>query len=224
MSNLERKRNYIGAGLLALLVLLVGTLVWQSFQSSMERDEAQTSAATSQQQKKNLAEEVADACQSGQVVKSAAGVDLCARAATIAEQPATVEGPAGPRGLPGLDGVDGADGATGPTGAPGRTGPAGADGTDGTDGLGGEAGLPGAGGVPGPAGPAGKDGAMGASGATGSTGLTGDTGRGITDVQCVGDGDDSYWQITYTDGTTAQSSGPCRIEEPDPTSTPTPTP
>lgn len=106
MSQLERKRNLIGVGLLVLVALLLGVLIFQNFQAAMDRDAAQSSAANSAQQKKSLAEEVANACQSGQVVKSSAGVDLCQRAATIVQQPVTTEGPAGPRGLPGADGKD----------------------------------------------------------------------------------------------------------------------
>lgn len=211
MSQLERKRNIIGTALLALVIILAVTLIWQNFQTMAQRDTAQSSAATQAQQKKNLAEEVADACRSGQVVKSSAGVDLCDKAATIAQQPVTVEGPQGPAGPRGLPGKDGSDGATGATGATGKTGPPGVDGSDGADGLNGapgaagKPGLDGTNGTPGPAGTAGKD------GATGATGLTGADGRGIKSVECIGDGDASYWKITYTDGSTAQSSGPCKV-------------
>lgn len=146
--------------------------------------------------------------------------DLCVKATQVQENPTqAIPGPKGDTGADGLDGLPGIDGATGPPGPTGPAGQVGPAGADGTDGISGESGLPGAGGLPGPAGPAGKDGAMGA---TGATGLTGESGRGITGVQCIGDGDDSYWQITYTDGTTAQSSGPCRIEGPEPTALPTP--
>lgn len=244
MSKVERKRNIIGAVLLALVVVLLGVLIFQGIQAAAERDTAQNSAVTSAQQKKNLAEEVADACRSGQVVKSTAGVDLCQRAATIVEQPPTVEGPAGPRGLPGADGEDGAPGATGKPGAPGAAGTNGAEGAGGLTGLpgltgftgmtglpgltgatgeAGEAGSPGVDGAPGPVGPPGptgsvgapgedgEDGAPGAVGSPGADGATGLSGRGISDVKCVGDGNASYWLITYTDGTTDQSSGPCKV-------------
>lgn len=222
MSQLERKRNYILAGLLVLLVLLVGTLVVQNFQATMERDSAQSSAATSAQQKKNLAEEVAEACQSGQVVKSAAGVDLCARAATIAQQPVTIEGPQGPAGPRGLPGSDGETGATGPAGPAGKAGGAGANGIDGDDGAPGLAGTDGATGPMGPAGPAGKDGSPGVQGAQGVAGSPGATGKGVAKVECVGDGGASYWLITYTDGTTDQSTGPCRLTPSEPTPPATP--
>ncbi|WP_218062941.1 collagen-like protein [Arthrobacter sp. SDTb3-6] len=216
MSQLERKRNILGAVLLSLVVVLLAALVWQNFQSSAERDTAQSSAATQAQQKKNLAEEVADACESGQVVKSSAGVDLCARAATIAQQPVTIEGPAGPPGPRGLPGRDGTDGATGPAGVAGGNGPAGTNGSDGTDGAQGPAGPPGAQGV---AGANGADGAPGQPGADGATGAKGADGRGVQGVECVGDGAASYWLITYTDGTTAQSTGPCRLTQPEPSPT-----
>ena len=246
MSRTERKKNLIGAVLLALVVVLLGVLIFQNVQAAAERDTAQTSAATSAQQKKNLAEEVADACESGQVVKSVAGVDLCQRAANIAQQPTTVEGPAGPRGLPGADGkdgknstvpgpegpagVDGKDSTVpGPQGATGLTGMTGASGVDGVAGTGSEApgpiGPPGPAGaestVPGPAGPAGQDGAsiVGPAGPAGKDGLDGAQGRGIASATC---GDDANWQITYSDGTTF-NAGKCRDPALPPEITPTPT-
>lgn len=174
MSRLERKRNLIGGVLLMLAVTMMGILIFQNFQASVERDVAQSSAATSQQQKKNLAEEVADACQSGQIVMGVAGVDLCDRAATIAEQPVSVAGPQGPRGLPGADGKGGLPGTAGKAGADGLPGAAGTNGADskipGPQGI---PGLPGVDGkdstVPGPVGPAGPAGTNGAAGANGTS-------------------------------------------------------
>lgn len=238
MSQLERKKTRIGAVLLALVVILLGALVIQNYQASEARDTAQSSAATSAQQKKNLAEEVADACQSGQVVMGSAGVDLCTRAATIAKQPVTIEGPqgpAGPRGLPGIDGArgelgktgttgtagangtDGPAGATGADGGPGPNGIAGINGISGVDGSNGQDGLTGAAGANGPVGPTGQPGPAGPKGEPGTPGINGTTGaagtngRGITKVECVGIGQESHWLITYTDSTSEQSSGPCRL-------------
>ncbi|SEE19141.1 hypothetical protein SAMN04489740_0849 [Arthrobacter alpinus] len=154
--------------------------------------------------------------------------DICLKADQMQENP--TQAIPGPKGDPGKDGIDGENGAD--STLPGPSGPAGKDGKDstvpgaaGTDGqsIQGQPGSAGEPGVPGPAGPAGKDGAPGATGATGTTGLTGANGRGVADVQCVGDGDESYWQITYTDGTTDHSSGPCKVEsKPEPTAEPTP--
>lgn len=178
MSRTERKRNLIGGMLLALAVVLLGVLIFQNFQAFNARDTAQVSAATSAQQKKNLAEEVAEACQSGQVVMGIAGVDLCARAEIIAQQPVPVEGPqgpAGPRGLPGTVGKDstvpGPQGDTGATGATGKTGAAGSSGIMGPPGPAGKDGasITGPIGPPGPAGPAGANGADGSAGADGGS-------------------------------------------------------
>lgn len=66
----------------------------------------------------------------------------------------------------------------------GDTGATGAPGADST--------VPGPQGEQGPAGPAGP-------------------GRGIQNVECVGDGATSSWVITYTDGSTSQTAGPCKI-------------
>lgn len=202
---------WIAAGL--ILLLFASSITTNAIFFS-ERLNAQSSAVTQAQLKKNLAEEVAEACASGQVVKSQAGANLCGRAATIAEAPVPVAGPAGaqgPRGLPGTDGANGSPGktgATGPMGPPGPDGNDGAAGQNGADGLPGAAGAAGTNGLPGPAGPAGAPGKDGAPGPAGANGLPG---VGIVDVQCVGEGADSHWEITYTDGTTAQSDGPCRI-------------
>ncbi|WP_343317799.1 hypothetical protein AAFM46_11060 [Arthrobacter sp. TMP15] len=181
MSRLERKKSIIGFALVGFAILLMGVLIFQNLQANLDRESAQSSAAVSAQQKKSLAEEVADACQSGQVIKSVAGVDLCARAATIAQQPVTIEGPAGPegpRGLPGTDGAEGIAGASGPAGKPGTNGTNGEDGQDGVPGLPGSAGADGTAGPMGPPGPAGKDSATGPKGDTGDPGPAGANGTG----------------------------------------------
>lgn len=210
MSRAEKKKSLIGGALLALVAVLLAVLIFQNFQANIDRDTAQSSAATSQQQKKNLAEEVADACQSGQVIKSVAGVDLCARAATIAQQPVTIEGPqgpAGPRGLPGADGDDGEDGAAGSTGKTGSTGKDGSPGAGGTTGLTGASGADGATGPMGPPGPAGKDGTNGAKGEPGKDGSDGISPASIaftdatgTTYSCTPDppGSATYTCITQT--------------------------
>jgi hypothetical protein len=124
-----------------------------------------------------------------------------------AAPPPGAQGDAGPRGLPGIDGQQGPTGPAGPKGdmgVPGQTGPAGPAGSAGTDG---------------PAGPPGPAGADGAPGAPGVPGAPGADGRGIALAECQTDG---AWLITYTDGTTSTTSGPCRIPDPLPTETPTP--
>jgi hypothetical protein len=100
------------------------------------------------------------------------------------------------------------DGPTGPGGppsdVPGPPGPAGEDGSDST--------VPGPPGsdstVPGPEGPA---------GAPGRDGEDGDDGRSVTAVDCLEDG---TWRISYSDGTTSTTPGPCRVViEPSPNPT-----
>jgi len=48
-------------------------------------------------------------------------------------------------------------------------------------------------------------------GSTGATGATGPTGVSIVDTDCKGDGQDSYWLVSYSNGTTQTALGPCRI-------------
>lgn len=176
MSHLERKKSIIGYALVGFAILLMGVLIFQNFQASIDRDAAQSSAQTSAQQKKNLAEEVASACQAGEVLKSSTGVDLCARAATIAQQPVTIEGPQGPAGPRGLPGIDGADGKTGAAGSAGKAGPSGDTGATGADGIPGADGDDGAAGMTGPRGVKGETGGVGPPGPAGAKGDTGATG------------------------------------------------
>lgn len=71
-------------------------------------------------------------------------------------------------------------------------------------------------GPPGPNGPPGlagrnglngDDGSTGAQGQRGEDGSNGADGRGITSVECLADG---TWRITFTDGTSAPATGPCK--------------
>lgn len=101
-------------------------------------------------------------------------------------------GPVGPVGPAGTDGLNGADGAPGPIGPQGEPGPVG------------PVGPAGATGEPGPAGPPGATGPAGANGATGAQGVS------IVDVDCVGDGNDSTWQITLSNGQILNGGGPCK--------------
>lgn len=114
------------------------------------------------------------------------------------------QGATGAQGLTGLQGVLGLIGPAGPQGVPGETGPRGLSGADGP------AGMNGADGAPGPAGPAGADSTV--PGPAGPAGPAGADGRGLASLNCVPDGAGStYWVITFTDGTTAAVTGPCRI-------------
>lgn len=63
----------------------------------------------------------------------------------------------------------------------------------------------------GPAGPAGADSTVpGPAGEPGATGATGAQGVSIVDVDCVGEGVDSTWQIALSDGQILNGGGPCK--------------
>lgn len=187
------------------------------------RDAAQAVAVSEQTQKQEIAQEARA------VICTAADVEvydeaLCSRLDAVSQEPAPAAvGPKGEKGDPGRDGPAGKDstvpgpkgdkgddstipGPAGFAGLTGLTGPAGADGKDGAPGL---DGAPGKDGVNGDAGPRGADGAPGTDG------------RGISSVTCEGTGDASYWVVTYSDGTSQTSSGPCRLTTvPPPTEAP----
>lgn len=120
-------------------------------------------------------------------------------------------------GLDGRDGIDGRDGedaspsmvaeavrgycaarneCQGPRGETGATGATGASGANGADGA---------------QGPAGPPGPTGATGERGEQGVRGEPGAGIQSISCEGNGPDSYWVFTFTDGNTQTVSGPCRV-------------
>lgn len=112
-------------------------------------------------------------------------------------------GPSGGQGPPGPAGADGTDGE--PSTVPG---PAGADGAPGADSA-----------VPGPQGPAGDTGPQGPQGPPGADGAPGADGRSVTGVDCLEDG---TWRVTYSDGSTSSTPGPCRVfpvPDPDPPTT-----
>jgi hypothetical protein len=183
-SGARRKRNMYAATVVVLAVaLLVSIFMWGT--AAAQRGEvAQSNAQT-------LAEQVKQACSSGQLVVD--DRNLCEKAGQIAASPdRLVPGPPGPQGV---DGKEGKDGASGAVGVPGRDstvpgpastipGPAGRDGIDGRPGadstVPGLAGPPGADSttpgpagkdstVPGPAGPAGPQGPPGANGTNGTS-------------------------------------------------------
>jgi hypothetical protein len=144
--------------------------------------------------------------------------------------PAGPQGSQGPRGLQGIQGPPGIQGKQGPIGITGRSpqcllepsrcvgpsGPTGAAGERGETGPQGPQGEPGATGEKGDQGPTGADGETGPQGEPGSVGPQGTQGRGISDTDCVGNGAESHWVITYTDGTTSTAQGPCRLAVIDP--------
>lgn len=134
------------------------------------------------------------------------------------KSPDPIPGPRGERGERGLMGPQGEPGPAGPVGRPGEPGPAGVDGESGGRGPAGEPGPPGPAGPPGPPGPAGADssvpgpaGPAGPVGPAGPAGGDGKDGRGITSVECT---DLGAWSITYSDGTTSTTPGPCRVLTP----------
>jgi hypothetical protein len=148
-------------------------------------------------------------------------------------------GPAGGNGADGTSGVDGDAGANGANGADappptldlmltavtsycsdGRcVGPQGEGGPPPTDDAvaAAVASYCASGSCVGPSGPAGVDGAPGADstvpgpqGETGTQGEPGTQGVSIVDVDCVGEGADSSWQITLSDGQVLNGGGPCQ--------------
>lgn len=176
----RRKRNLYAAlsGVTAAL-LLIGVFLWGAAMS--QSNEVSTSNA------QTLAEQVKQACSTGQLVID--DRNLCEKAAQIAASPTElVPGPPGPRGN---DGNDGDTGPTGPAGPPGRdstvAGPAGPGGPPGPQGDAGTVGATGAQGpqgmagldstVPGPQGPQGVAGPAGPPGANGTDGDDGDDGQ-----------------------------------------------
>ena len=185
-------------------------------QAVADRDDAKAEAASEQQAKKDIAVEVQAAiCQAGEV--AVYDQTLCDQLERIAQEPSRLE--QGPQGIQGVQGVAGTRGPAGEDGEDGPPGPAGIDGKDGADGANGLNGGPGPEGPPGPAGAPGKDstvpgpaGPAGANGSDGAPGEPGANGRGIASVTCEGTGDTSYWLVTYDDGTTQTSGGPCRID------------
>jgi hypothetical protein len=198
--------------LLALLLLLVGWILF-------DRSTSQRSAQLATDNAASIAAQVRAACERRGLTAIELG-DLCRQAEEVEERPAEViPGPPGPPGPPGRDstvpgppgprGFPGAMGIQGPPGPPGASvegpqGPAG-ESVQGPRGPAGEPGVPGPQGEPGesivgPAGPAGADGA---------------DGRGIVSVEFV-NGGDCHMVITYTEGEPDEFPMPasmCKAEE-----------
>ncbi|MCQ1951629.1 collagen-like protein [Arthrobacter sp. zg-Y859] len=203
------------SGLLFVAVVVIAVLAWQL---SLDRDASKREAATEQQQKQEYAQELQTVlCEKGDV--EIYDADRCAELTAVATEPT-----AGVIPRDGKDGRDGRDGVQGPVGPQGPQGPEGPEGSQGLAGLLGQAGadglngLNGADGLQGPAGSPGPEGPAGPAGTDGTDGAPGAPGRGIAAIVCEGTGDSSYWVVSYDDGTTQTSDGPCRL-----TSIPIPT-
>lgn len=201
----RRKIRRLLIGIVALLVVVTGLAIAVYFFATADRDAARAVAASEQTQKQEIAEEaravlcVADDIQ---VYDEA----LCARledAAAGGSEP--IPGPAGAKGEKGAKGDKGEKGDKGDKGDPGPQGEKGDPGA---------AGLAGSPGAPGNVGASGLQGAKGEKGDPGPKGDKGDPGapgRGIESVICEGNGQESYWVVTFSDGTSATSTGPCRL-------------
>lgn len=193
---------FVLAGLLFIASVVIGVMAGSM---AADRDAAQAVAASEQTQKQEIAQDAQAAiCTAADV--AVYDETLCERLEAAASGPAAaVAGPKGDKGDQGRNGRDGRDGkdstVPGPKGDPGNDsvipGPAGLAGLNGKDSA-----------VPGPAGP---EGPVGPAGADGTNGADGRDGRGISSVTCEGEGENSYWVVTYTDGTTQTSTGPCRL-------------
>lgn len=212
-----RARRQIRALLAAMLALIValsvaGVTIYRL--TTADRDQAQAVAASEQSQKQEIAQEArAVICRADDV--EVYDDALCARLEAVSQEPSpAAAGPKGDKGDSGRDGRDGKDSTvSGPAGPAGRDG---ADGRNGLDSL--IAGPQGAAGldslVPGPTGPIGPAGPAGPAGNDGKDGLNGADGapgRDVISVTCEGADDTSYWLVTYSDGTSQTSSGPCRL-------------
>ncbi|WP_066303234.1 collagen-like protein [Arthrobacter luteolus] len=208
----RRRIRALLAGVVAMFVVLAVMSVAIYQLTTADRDAAQAEAATQQTQKQEIAQEAQA------VICTAADVDvydeaLCSRLEAVSQEPSPAAvGPKGDKGDPGRDGRDGKDGVPGLKGDKGDDsmipGPAG---FAGLTGLAGPAGADGKDGAPGLDGAPGRDGMNGTDGVAGAPGADGADGRGISSVTCEGTGDTSYWVVTYTDGTTQTSTGPCRL-------------
>jgi Collagen triple helix repeat (20 copies) len=194
----KARRDWVNVLLIVVVVALLAWIAWDNQKSSTRADVATSNAQT-------LAEQIQQACLAGDVI--VASKNVCTRADAVADQPNVpvqgAQGPAGDDGKNGRDGLPGLPGVNGPTGTTGPTGELGGNGQNGA------------------AGPAGADGSAGANGVDGTpgpAGANGTDGRGITSIECVDSAATvpptpvtSDWVITYTDGTTSTTPGPCRL-------------
>lgn len=184
----------IGAFLVLMVIVAISTirLAFYGDQQKNEKQVAQAGQAAQQEDKKDLATQIDEACKAGgAVAKSLTQRGLCGKATEIIREgpvgptgPQGIQGVRGPQGPPGAQGPQGPPGpqgkpgtngitpacwfdaskCVGPNGAAGKDGSNGADGTDGSQGPPGPQGEQGDPGPQGPVGPAGQDGAKGDKG------------------------------------------------------------
>lgn len=203
--------------LLGVTLIACGLAVLSYVYFNQAKDNAEALAIQQTQEKQVIAEEArAVICKADDV--EVYDEELCSRLDEAANTGGATarDGKDGRDGIPGPRGLNGQDGRDG---IPGPEGPAGRDGRDGAAGIGrdGLAGLTGRDGVSiigpeGPPGPVGPTGPAGVAGPPGPVGPTGANGRGIKDMQCIGEGSDSYVLVTFTDETTTTWAGPCRLD------------
>jgi hypothetical protein len=216
------RRNAVNAVLIAIIVGMLAWNVWLRHEAEMAAEAAADNAVS-------LAEQVRRACLDVDVIVS--DQNVCDRAQKVAEQPVSpvptmtpIPGPTGPAGPEGKPGAKGDKGDKGDPGEPGANGAKGEDGAPGESIKGdkGDKGDPGGvrpyeellailNGVHAEYcaannGCRGADGARGETGATGAAGADGADGRGIASLECQ---EDATWLVTYTDGTTSTTGGPC---------------
>jgi len=166
----KRKATWFALLLGILALLWAGYLQIQTHKTATD---AQGSAASSDNQAKDLASLVQAACAKGGEQAASLGRACPAANEIQSAPPPGPEGATGPIGPPGPPGPEGPKGDTGPVGLSGTPGPPGTPGSDGKAGdrgLDGHDGTQGPQGDPGPQGPRGDQGEPGASGAPGTDG------------------------------------------------------
>lgn len=239
---------------LALAAVALLWWQWRSAQAATHHESARANTAVHQRnatadQAQDLAAQVAQACARHDKTADQLGA-ACRQARKVAATPipgpAGAQGPTGATGPPGPTGPRGPAGKPGPPGHPGKPGPTGSHGRTGPGGVPGPTGSPGPAGPagdtgdtgpqgpPGPAGPAGPAGPKGDPGPAGpkgdpgpagDTGPAGQNGRALTKVECVGTGQGSYWQLTFSQPPSpVKVDGPCRLAAAAPTPTISPQP
>lgn len=202
----------IGSGVMTTVLLVVIAMLGLTVFRQVHIIDALASGVTQQRDQFT-------ACKNKPATTAGCSTPVAAEPSVIVKQgkagPTGIQGPQGPQGPIGPVGKPGIPGdspkclllvsaCSGPQGPEGKQGPAGEAGKQG------ERGPAGADGAPGPAGPEGKQGAQGEMGAQGPKGV------GVSSTQCTDDDtpNGSHWLITYADGTSETSPGPCRVKLP----------
>lgn len=236
--HVDKRQKWWLFGLFLFTLILAAAVTFLLIQSWQETAQSRQAVANEQVEKQQIAEEAQKAlCEAGDT--AIYDRELCERLQVVAGEPIQgdpgPQGPQGPRGPQGEQGPRGLPGEVGPQGLRGlmgEIGPAGSNGEQGVQGIAGPvgpmgpAGLDGADGAPGPVGPQGEPGPMGPAGPPGATGpagadstvpgpagpagANGAQGVSIVDVDCVGEGADSTWQITLSNGQILNGGGPCK--------------